>query len=42
MSKLIILCMIIRNLINIDLEQINLSINTNNTRDSSAYIAGKM
>ena len=32
MHKLIILFMIIHNLINIDLEQINLSINTNNTR----------
>ena len=32
MSKLFILYMIIHNLININLEQINLSINTNNTR----------
>ena len=32
MSKLIIVYMIIHDLINIGLEQINLSINTNNTR----------
>ena len=32
MSKLIILYMTIHNLINIDLEKINLSINTSNTR----------
>ena len=32
MSKLVILQMIIHNLINIDVNQINLSINTNNTR----------
>ena len=32
MSKLITLCMIKHNLINIDLEQINLLINANNTR----------
>ena len=54
MPKLIISYMIIHNLINIDLEQINLSININNTRanglrlvfslmlHSFEYTAGKM
>ena len=35
MSKLIILYMIIQNLVNIDVEQMNLLINTNNTRDNN-------